>query len=241
MIKLRLPLEHIRVTQPFGVNYVGFYTSMGMLGHNGTDFSAKTGTECYAAHDGTVTFAGTDGDGGISVTLTDTVNHFKTIYYHLKNVSCEIGQLKKAGELIGHTDNTGKYTTGSHLHFGLKQLDDDNFQTINYNNGYHGAIDPAPYFVAAYNGFYIGAKDYDKSRCYQRYYRVAKRNLANEMKVAMYMATRLKRLPNNEEINAAIWGGWDMEAIENPAMYAVWSQIKKDEYFKGEPVNVTGM
>lgn len=53
------------------------------------------------------------------------------------------------------------------------------------------------------------------------------------------MARRLKRLPNNEEINAAIWGGWDMEAIENPAMYSVWSQLKKDEYLSKKRVNVT--
>jgi hypothetical protein len=240
-MELRLPLEQIRVTQPWGMNYVNFYKKMGLKGHNGIDFSAKTGTDCHASHNGEVTWAGEDGGGGISVTLTDKVNHFKTIYYHLLDVTCKKGDIKKAGDIIGHCDNTGKYTTGSHLHFGMKMLDKDNFNTINYNNGYKGAINPSRYFVMAYNGFKIGAKDYDKSRCYQRYYRTAKRNLANEMKVALYMAYRLKRLPNNEEINAAVWGGWDMEAIENPALYAVWSQLKKTEFQKGKRLNTQGM
>jgi len=240
-MNLRLPLEQIKVNQPFGMNFVDFYKKLGMLGHNGVDFSAKIGTECYASHNGEVSWAGTDGDGGISVTLIDKENHFKTIYYHLEKVSCKIGDIVNAGDLIGYCDNTGKYTTGSHLHFGLKFLDDNNFNTLNYHNGYFGAVDPAPYFTMAYNGFQIGAKDYDKSKCYQRYYRIAKRNLANEMKTALYMARRFKRLPNNEEINAAIWGGWDIETIENPAMYSIWSNLKKDEYFKGKKINVTGM
>lgn len=49
------------------------------------------------------------------------------------------------------------------------------------------------------------------------------------MKTALYMARRLKRLPSNEEINAVIWGGWNIEAILNESMYQNWSQITKGE------------
>jgi murein DD-endopeptidase MepM/ murein hydrolase activator NlpD len=240
MINLRLPLKQIRVTQPFGVNFLNWYQQWGLNGHNGSDFGAPIGTPCYACHDGKVTFAGVDGDGGVSVTLSNDEQRFKTIYYHLDKVSCKIGDVVKAGDEIGLTGNTGKYTTGPHLHLGLKEMMPDNFNTLNYNNGYKGAIDAGPYFTATYNGFVISPKDYDKSRCYHRYYRVAKRNLANEMKTALYMARRLGRLPNNEEINACIWGGWDIETVLNPAMHTIWSQLKKDEYLKGErPYNVS--
>jgi len=238
---LRIPLEQVRLTQPFGMNYVDFYQKLGLDGHNGVDFSAKRGTKCYASHDGKVYWAGRDGDGGISITLVNEKEHYKTIYYHNKKNFVKKDDIVKAGDLICLTGNTGKYTTGPHLHFGLKRLDNNNFNTINYNNGYKGAINPAPYFKQAYNGFSIGAKDYDKSRCYHRYYRTAKRNLANEMKVALYIARRLKRLPNNEEINAAIWGGWDIEAIMNPAMYQIYSQIKKVEYLDGKRLTVQGL
>jgi len=239
-IKLYLPLKQVIVTQPFGVNFVDFYTKMGMKGHNGVDFCASTGTECFAAHYGVVTFAGTNGDGGISVTLTDKVNHYKTIYYHLKSVECKEGDKIQAGQLIGYCDNTGKYTTGSHLHFGLKFLDDSNFNTLDYNNGFNGAVNPAPYFSYTYSGQEISPKDWDKSRCYHRYYRGRPQGglWIERYKVVPALIKFLKRLPNNEEINACTYGGWDREVLLNPAMYVIWSQLKKSEYLAGEkPIN----
>lgn len=239
-IRLRVPLEQVKVNQPFGVNFLDFYQQWGMKGHNGVDFSCKDNTPVYASHDGIVYYCGTDSTGGIEVDIWNKENLYKTIYYHLKSYVVKQGDIVKAGDLIAYSDNTGKYTTGAHLHYGLKRTSETG-ATINYGNGYNGAIDPSPYFVSAYNGFKIGSKDYDKSRCYQRYYREAKRNLANEMKVALYIARRLGRLPNNEEINAAIWGGWDIESIMNPSMYAIYSQLKKSEYLEGKRVNTTGI
>lgn len=230
-IKLRLPLFQIKVNQPFGYNWVDFYTKLGMKGHNGIDFAATNGTECYAAHNGEVSWAGVDGDGGISVNVVDKINHFKTIYYHLQDVTCKAGDIVSAGQLIGHCDNTGKMTTGSHLHFGLKLLDNNNFNVLNYNNGYLGAINPAPYFFYTQTGQEINPKDYDKSRCYHRYYRGRpKGGLINEIKVAASLTKYLKRLPTNEEINACTYGGWDRESVANPGMYPIWSTLKKSEY-----------
>jgi hypothetical protein len=45
---------------------------------------------------------------------------------------------------------------------------------------------------------------------------------------------RWKRLPNNEEINACTYGGWDVETVENDSMYELWSQLKKNEYLEGK-------
>lgn len=231
-IKLRLPLKDIFVVQPFGVNYADFYKDLGMKGHNGIDFRARHGCPVYAAHNGIILTAGTDNQGGNLVQIWDNINDFKTLYYHLLDWTVNQGQVVKAGDLIGHADNTGIYTTGDHLHMGLKETIGGG-NTKYSDNGYNGCIDPSPFFTSTYNGFPIGNKDWNKSRSYHRYYRTAKRNLANEMKTALYMARRLKRLPNNEEINMAIWGGWDIEAILNPAMYEITSQITKDEYNKG--------
>ena len=229
---MRLPLKDIFVTQPFGMNYLDFYQKLGMIGHNGVDFRAKNGCPAYACFDGIINYCGVDSGGGVQVDIWNR-GGLKAVYYHLQDYNVTQGQLVKAGDIIGHCDNTGLMTTGSHLHFGLKEVNSTG-HTLNWGNGFHGAIDPAPYFDEAYNGFSIGSNDYDKSRSYQRYYREAKRNLANEMKTALYMARRLKRLPNNEEINMAIWGGWDIEAIINPAMYENTSQLKKGEYLAGQ-------
>lgn len=235
-MELRLPLKQIIVTQPFGVNFVDFYTKMGMKGHNGIDFGAYNGFECYATHDGKVTFAGTDGDGGISVTLTNEVEHYKTIYYHLKKTLCKTGDQVKAGDLIGLTDNTGKYTTGDHLHFGLKMLDDNNFNTLNYNNGYFGAIDPSPYFRFTHTGQEISNKDWNKSRCYHRYYRGRPKGglWIEQYRVVPALWKYLGYMPNNEQINACTYGGWDRETVRNDGMYPIYSQLKKDEFLAGE-------
>jgi len=239
-IKLGLPLRHIFCTQPFGSQFYQndkkFYGEIvpGLIAHNGLDFRAFNGFECYAAHDGVVTWAGEDAKGGISINLTSTTKGegFYTVYYHLKSVMVKVGDKVNRGRMIGECDNTGIYTTRSHLHFGLKRT--FNGATINKDNGYGGAIDPSPYFYWSSMSNPISPKDWDKPRAYHRYNRNEKRNLANEMKVALYLARRLKRLPKNEEINAAIWGGWNIEAIMNPAMYEIWSQLKKSEYLAGE-------
>jgi len=70
----------------------------------------------------------------VAVYLLDETIHFQTVYYHLKSVNCSTGDYVKAGDIIGYADNTGKMTTGDHLHFGLKFLDDQNFNSLNYNN-----------------------------------------------------------------------------------------------------------
>ena len=231
-ITLRLPVKDVFIVQPFGVNYLDFYQKLGMKGHNGVDFRARNSCPIYAAHGGIVYYCGTDSNGGIEVDIWN-LHDYKTIYYHLKNYCVTQGQEILSGQLIGYADNTGLYTTGDHLHFALKETKADG-SSKNLSNGYNGAINPAPFFTETYNGFPIGNKDWDKSRCYHRYYRVAKRNLANEMKTALYMAKKLKRLPKNEEINAAIWGGWDINTIMNESMYEIWSQLKKSEYLEGQ-------
>lgn len=214
-IKLRLPLEHIFVTQEYGKNFVDFYQKLGLPFHPGVDFRAKHGCKLYAANGGEVIRSGSYADGGIGIEI-EHPNGFSTFYYHLDDTLVKIGDRVIAGQLIGHTDNTGRYTTADHLHFELRV------------NG--EKINPAGYFCCTFNGININPKDWDKSRSYHRYYRQAKRNLANEMKVALYMARRLKRLPHNEEINMAVWGGWDIESIMNPAMYEITSQLTKDEF-----------
>jgi len=234
MITLRLPLKDIHVNQEFGKNYVDFYTKLGMLGHNGIDFRANNGCPLYACHDGIIRYCGTDSGGGVEIDIWNKEGRYKTIYYHLKNYIITQNQEVKAGDLIGYCDNTGQMTTGNHLHLGFKLTDKDG-NTIDWDNGYKGASDPAPYFTMTYNGLTISNKDWDKSRAYHRYYRGRpKGGYINELKVIPYMIRRLKRLPNNEEINACVYGGWDIEAVSNSAMNSNWGQLKKVEYNIGD-------
>ena len=238
-IELLPPLTKIVINQPFGMNYVDFYKKLGLKGHNGIDYRAKNGEPCYAAHGGTVIGAGEDGGGGIGIEVVSSQRGegFKTIYYHLKSCLVKIGDTVIGGQLIGYCDNTGQYTTGDHLHFGLKKTIDGVTQDI--NNGYSGAIDPAPYFP----------QNYDKSRAYHRYgrernwlaeyyLRFAPNNIKNRWTEAgHYIQSVAKRLYfslpiSGEMTNALIYGGWDLDAVINPAMTQIWQWYKKEEYLK---------
>lgn len=232
-IKLRLPVKYVSVNQPFGANFVDFYQKLGMLGHNGIDFKTKRGCLIHATHNGKVTFAWTDGDGGVAVYLLDEDKHYQTVYYHLDEVLCQTGDIVLAGDIIGKADNTGKMTTGDHLHFWLKFLDDSNFNSLNYNNGYKGSVNPADYFAYNYLGETINPKDYDKSRCYHRYYRGRpKGGLFNEIKILGILGKK-GIYPTAEKINALVYGGWDLQTVQNEAAYEIWSSLKKSEYLEG--------
>jgi hypothetical protein len=216
MISLRLPLRDVFVTQPFGVNYFDFYQKLGLPYHPGVDFRARGGCPLYAANDGKVISAGKYEDGGLGIEIYNYGDNYSTFYYHLEKVSVEPGDMVKAGDLIGLCDNTGTYTTGDHLHFELRVKGEK--------------INPAGYFNFSYNGVSIGAKDWDKSRCYHRYYRGRPAGgYQNEVKILAILGAK-KIWPTAEKINALVYGGWDLPTVVNDSMYEIWSQLKKDEF-----------
>lgn len=240
-IKLQLPVKDIFVTQGFGLNYLDFYKKMGMKGHNGTDFRARRGCPILAAHDGKVIYSARDGGGGISVILFNKKERYKTIYYHNLKNKVKVGQTIKAEDLMALANNTGKYTTGDHLHFGLK-LTDKNGVTINKNNGYRGAINPEPYFK----------KNWDKSNAYHRYgrkrswlaeywLRFAPQNIDNQWaNSGRWIHRQLAKIGlhtslSGEQVNGIIYGGWSFDTIINPSMYVShWGWLKKDEFLNGK-------
>jgi murein DD-endopeptidase MepM/ murein hydrolase activator NlpD len=225
-MQLLLPVRDISITQPFGVNYLDFYKKLGMKSHNGVDFRAKHGCPVLAAHGGLVSNCGTDSQGGKFVEL-DSADGYRTIYYHLLTVDVKKGIGINAGFVIGTADNTGIYTTGDHLHFGLKQI--KNGQTLNKDNGYNGAIDPSPFFVERYGEMWY------KPAVYHRYGRkqLWTAEWTMRFKNAWLHKQLIKRGLNPiwgiEPINALVYGGWDFESVVNPAMYEQWSNLTKSQ------------
>lgn len=151
------------------------YKAMGLSAHNGLDYFAPDNTPVYATHDGRVTFAGYDGGGGLGVVIrtneefedTNGVpSYWKSLYWHLKKDTLLVtgGQQVVRGQQIAGADNTG-FSTGSHLHFGLKKIARGENDWIWYNlddqNGLYGAQDPTPYFVKFQNPMQIGDRGYD--------------------------------------------------------------------------------
>lgn len=162
-LELTLPVKKFGVNQYFG-NPDPKYKELNLPGHNGIDFRAAHGEPILASHDGEAYYE-VDNNGGHGVVIIGpeiefkgSICRFKTICWHLVDSSIE-PQYKSPvegytankrlpvarGDVIGYADNTG-FSTGSHLHFGLKIID-KKLRTLNYDNGYFGAIDPRPFFI----------------------------------------------------------------------------------------------
>lgn len=176
----------VGINQCFGENANGFYAQLHLNGHNGIDFSTthyvNGNAPVLAAHDGYVVSDASvqsDTKGRYVEILSDEMVidgkkcKIKTMYFHLKEAYVSTtpistswwakwlpknGTRVKRGQMIGIANNTGLYTTGAHLHFGLyilwKQANGGYVKDT--QNGYDGAEDPMPYF----NGrevFYSGS------------------------------------------------------------------------------------
>lgn len=151
-LSLWCPVDRWKISQLFGQNLSPIYKQMGMIGHNGIDIVTYHGQPVRASHNGIVKNVSNDEKSGVGIELQTEEKYeyqgqegyYKTIYWHFvhNSISLKVGDRVIAGDIIGQADNTG-WSTGDHLHFGLKLLD-GNFNTTNWGNGYFGAVDPAP-------------------------------------------------------------------------------------------------
>lgn len=136
------------ISQRFGENHDYYYNNFKETGHNGWDFSVPVGTPIYATHDGTVSFCQVDNFLSMSISIHTTDELYRTVYGHLSEFKVKLGDVVKKGQLIALSGNTGRYTTGPHLHFGVHGIL-NGFDT-NVDNGFLGAQDPALFWDGTY-------------------------------------------------------------------------------------------
>ncbi len=144
----------INKSNMFGDNIKWYREQIGLEnGHNGIDISCKVGAEVLASHPGWVREVQYDVLGGLGVVLVsfdpyiwkdESVAHAKTIYWHHSKNLVKVGDEVEAGQKIALAGNTG-FSTGPHLHHGGKQCD-KNGNTLNWSNGYFGAVDIYEYY-----------------------------------------------------------------------------------------------
>jgi len=84
--------------------------------HAGLDFSAPQGTPIYATADGTITTAGSTGNGYGNHVIINHGYGYETLYGHMVRVKVRNGATVKRGEVIGWVGSTGK-STGPHCHY----------------------------------------------------------------------------------------------------------------------------
>ena len=110
------------VTSVFGPDRQSFTVNNGeqtLPGHNGMDFSAKSGTRINSVMDGIVTYVDNKGMSSYGKVVVIThENGTQSLYAHQSNIYVNKGNTVEAGELIGSVGETGK-ATGPHLHFGF--------------------------------------------------------------------------------------------------------------------------
>ena len=100
------PLDEILVTSPFAWRW-------GRM-HAGIDFNLKTGWPVYSLFDGIVRIS-TAGSGYGYHVMVRHYNGLESLYGHFSALKCKVGDVVKAGQLIGLGGSTG-YSTGPHLH-----------------------------------------------------------------------------------------------------------------------------
>lgn len=110
------PLRTIKVNSPYGMRRDPLNRRSSRM-HSGVDLQARF-KEVFSMLPGTVTAATYSTNGGYYV----TVNHGVCVcsYLHLSKILVRVGQHVKAGQVIAISGNTGKRTTGPHLHISCR-------------------------------------------------------------------------------------------------------------------------
>jgi murein DD-endopeptidase MepM/ murein hydrolase activator NlpD len=87
--------------------------------HHGLDIVTNIGTPVYAPGGGKVKYIGRKGGYGLTLIL-DHGFGYTTLYSHLSKVEIKRGQTVERGDLIARTGNSGKLSTGPHLHYEVR-------------------------------------------------------------------------------------------------------------------------
>lgn len=88
------------------------------MGHMGVDYTVKSGSPVMAAASGYVVFSDFTVDNGNVLILSHSDNYI-SIYKHCAALLKKEREYVMQGEIVALSGNTGKHTTGPHLHFEL--------------------------------------------------------------------------------------------------------------------------
>ncbi len=114
------PTESKRFTSYFGDRRVYAYSTGGSSTseHYGNDYGIPTGSSVCACADGKVVLSEWRIATGYSVVIEHLPGLY-SIYYHMSELECEVGDSVKVGDEIGKSGATG-LATGPHLHWEMR-------------------------------------------------------------------------------------------------------------------------
>jgi murein DD-endopeptidase MepM/ murein hydrolase activator NlpD len=111
------PVEGYPINSPYGMRK--HPVTGGMKFHTGVDIAAPGGTPVRAVKSGTVTKISANQrpySGFGNVVVIDHGDGYQTVYAHLSQFACKVGDRVQQGQVIGYVGSTGM-STGNHLHF----------------------------------------------------------------------------------------------------------------------------
>lgn len=143
------PLGSSQITSNFGMR--------GYRWHYGTDLELDTGDPVKAAFDGIVRIVRYDARGWGNFIVVRHYNGLETLYAHLSKQSVEVGQMVKAGDVLGLGGSTGR-SSGPHLHYEVRYQGNAINPVSIYNFNENNLI--APVFTLTPRHFaYFGSKN----------------------------------------------------------------------------------
>ncbi len=181
------PVSQTRVNSHFGMR--------GYRWHYGTDLDLNTGDTIRAAFDGIVRIVRYEAGGWGYFVLLRHYNGLETLYGHLSKQIAEIGQMVKAGDIIGLGGSTGR-SSGPHLHYEVRYQGNAFNPDLLYNFD-ENKLKNQYFYLLPQHFSYIGQK---KSAVVRRlvYYRVRKGDtlgrLASRHGTTVSKIMRLNRL-----------------------------------------------
>lgn len=138
-----------RLTQDF-TGRPEYYVKYGLKSHGGLDFGPNGNETIYAPFSGKVKVLN-QGEAGYGLHVKVRDGEKECVLAHLSEVFIKDGQAIYMGDKIGLMGNTGD-STAKHLHFGLRFTKNEgplwSREVLNYDNGWHGYVDPTPYTIA---------------------------------------------------------------------------------------------
>lgn len=105
------PVPRSFITSEFG--------RRGYRWHYGVDLELDMGDSIKSVWDGVVRLTNWDGGGYGNYVLVRHYNGLETLYGHLSDIQCNVGQIVQAGDLLAKGGNTGR-SSGPHLHFEIR-------------------------------------------------------------------------------------------------------------------------
>lgn len=110
-LKWSMPISQGHITSPFGLRKWRW--------HYGSDLRLAIGDSVKATFDGIVRISHYDRSGYGNYVLIRHYNGLETLYGHFKKRLVNVGDVVKAGDVIGLGGNTGR-STNPHVHFEIR-------------------------------------------------------------------------------------------------------------------------